>query len=299
MPRVLLLLFGIAAFVESLQPGLGGWSASRTRQRPVDLRMEPKYKELAVRAAGAASRLPLGRQLWIAVAGGPGAGKSTLASAVAKACSSLGCPTAVLAMDGFHYSKAELRHLDPPDASKILPRRGAPHTFDAEGLMLALQAAKTLQSAQLPTYSRVLSDPVPGGAVLSPSDRVVIVEGNYLLLGLLAEKNVFSSAAHLEATGLTVAQASSESKRWAPLLSLFDETWFVAPRNNIPGGAVSEQRRRLINRHLETWSDEKTAAWGAQSAEEGAAKRTDFNDIPNAHLVELCRCFSDIQIEST
>jgi hypothetical protein len=53
-----------------------------------------------------------------------------------------------------------------------------------------------------------------------------------------------------------------------------------------------------VARHLETWSDAKTKAWNATSAEEGATKRTDFNDVPNAHLIERCREFADLIIDS-
>lgn len=248
-----------------------------------DSRMTGTYKALAARAAAAACKLEPGAQWWCAIAGGPGAGKSTLAEKVAAACTSEhGVEAVVLPMDGFHYSRTDLKRLDPPDAATFLPRRGAPHTFDAEGLFNSLSEAKRKRSAQLPTYSRELSDPVPNGPTLKPSQRVVFVEGNYLLLG----------AIDAAAAGVTEAEAK-EFARWRPLLPLFDETWFVGPKDGVP-----EQRRRLIARHLETWSEAKTKAWAASTAEEGAAKRTDFNDVPNAHLVEKCRTRADHVIDS-
>ena len=67
----------------------------------------------------------------------------------------------VLPMDGFHYSRAELRALDPPDAGSLLPRRGSPWTFDAEGLCASLTRAKAASEGRLPVYCRVKSDPVP------------------------------------------------------------------------------------------------------------------------------------------
>mmetsp|Transcript_154977 Transcript_154977/g.496707 ORF Transcript_154977/g.496707 Transcript_154977/m.496707 type:complete len:300 (-) Transcript_154977:288-1187(-) len=258
-----------------------------------DAAMQPTYARLAARAAEAASKLPAGGRWWCAIAGGPGAGKSTLAEAVAEVCEKQhGVPTAVLPMDGFHYSRAELARLDPPDAPRFLPRRGAPHTFNAAGLAEALASAKASGEAeQLPMYSRELSDPVPGGAVLSPDDRIVLVEGNYLLLGaLLRDAQALEESA---ADFPDIPSLADEAARWAPLLALFDEAWFVAP----PGG-VATQRERLVARHLQTWSDAKTAAWGASTAEEGAAKRTDFNDVPNARLIELCRAHADLVIDS-
>lgn len=245
--------------------------------------MTATYESLASRAVGS-----FGSEVrWICIAGGPGSGKSTLSEAVARCClENYNMPSVVLPMDGFHYSKEELRRLDPPDAASFLPRRGAPHTFDAEGLYTALIEAKRCGSAQLPTYSRTKSDPVPGGAILEPAHQLVFVEGNYLLLGALL------GASASETQVLSEAEAD-EAARWKPLLSLFDETWFVAP----PDG-VEEQRRRLVERHLETWTPEKTVSWEAASDREGATKRTDFNDIPNAIFVEKCRSYADLVIDS-
>ena len=179
---------------------------------PVDAKMGATYDMLAKRAVALheAASTP---SVWIGIGGGPGAGKSTLAEAVAgrvnraqgRAC------CVVLPMDGFHYSRAELRELDPPDAASYLPRRGAPWTFDAEALFACLSAAKQTGTAQLPTYCRVASDPVgtgplnpnpnpnpnpspssspspspdlqvQGGVELLASHEIVLVEGNYLLL---------------------------------------------------------------------------------------------------------------------
>jgi pantothenate kinase len=176
-------------------------------------------------------------------------------------------------MDGYHFSKAALRALDPPDAAAYLPRRGAPWTFDAEGFSRDVVAARSTGKAVWPTYDRVLSDPVPDGAVLD-GDAIVLCEGNYLLLGALAD--------------CEDGAVRAEAERWAPLLGAFDETWYVSP----PDG-VADQRARLIDRHLETWTGEKTAAWGAATARDGAALRTDANDVPNALLVDRCRPFAD------
>ena len=174
-------------------------------------------------------------------------------------------------MDGFHFSKAKLRELDPPDAATLLPVRGAPQTFDAEAFCAAVaDARRTGRCDAWPTYSRELSDPVDGGAALSSDDAIVLCEGNYLLLGKLD---------------------GDEAKRWRPLD--FDESWFVRP-----AGGVPEQRDRVVERHLETWTAEKTAAWGAASAREGAEKRADSNDVPNAYLVDRCRAFADLEVES-
>ena len=132
-----------------------------------DARMSGCYDRLAGRLL---ARLRLGdaaatspeRPWWVAIAGGPGAGKSSLASAVCERVNAVSPGAAVvLPMDGFHYSRAELRALGPPDAGSFLPRRGSPWTFDAEGLCASLTRAKAASEARLPVYCRVKSDPVP------------------------------------------------------------------------------------------------------------------------------------------
>ena len=126
-----------------------------------------------------------------------------------------------------------LRELDPPSATELLPRRGAPWTFDAEGCCAAFAAAKAQGEAVLPTYSRELSDPVPDGVRLECRHKIILAEGNYLLM--------------------------QHDARWAPLDELWDERWFI--RCTDPAA----QRRRLIYRHLETWNEEEDAAMGGQA----------------------------------
>merc|ERR1712138_168603 len=91
--------------------------------------------------------------------------------------------------------------------------RGAPQTFDAEAFCAAVaDARRTGRCDAWPTYSRELSDPVDGGAVLSSDDAIVLCEGNYLLLGKLD---------------------GAEAERWRPLD--FDESWFVRPAGGSNG----------------------------------------------------------------
>ena len=67
----------------------------------------------------------------VAVAGAPGSGKSAFAE---RLCDRLEGRIAaqVLAMDGFHYNDAVL------ETRGHRPRKGAPHTFDVDGLAAAI-----------------------------------------------------------------------------------------------------------------------------------------------------------------
>jgi len=74
---------------------------------------------------------------------------------------------------------------------------------------------------------------------------------------------------------------------WAPLSTIFDEKWYISCEN------MEDQRQRLIKRHLETWTEEKTRIWG-DGPTIGAAKKTDSNDIINALYVDsTSKSFAD------
>ena len=77
----------------------------------VDAGMVPTYDTLAQQLLASLTETPR----WVCVAGGPGSGKSTLAAEVAKRVNMLHGQEicVVLPMDGFHYSRSELRELDP------------------------------------------------------------------------------------------------------------------------------------------------------------------------------------------
>ena len=234
----------------------------------VDSAMRPMYNTLAQHCMSKFKTISAadGPPYWVGIGGGPGSGKSTLAEAVAKLVNDDAGEEicVVLPMDGFHYSREKLRELDPPSAAEYLPRRGAPWTFDAEGCYECFSAAKSQGEAVLPTYSRELSDPVPGGVQLEQKHKIVLCEGNYLLM--------------------------KHDPRWAPLDDLWDERWFIRCAD------ADAQRTRLIYRHLETWNDEKSERWG--KGEVGAAARADANDVLNMGLIAPCEEVADRVIVS-
>lgn len=211
------------------------------------------------------------KQTWICIAGGPGSGKSTLSAALVGLMNER-CNqeiSVVLPMDGYHYSRAQLQTIadnsnGDTTFEDLLARRGAPWTFDPSSLIADLTLAKANKCGALPTYSRVKSDPVPGGVELQPHHQIVLVEGNYLL--------------------------NHDDESWRPLEALFEERWFIRCES------LEKQRQRLIRRHLETWSTEKTRMFGP--GEEGAARKADGNDVLNMQYVEEHRKYATREILS-
>lgn len=115
-------------------------------------------------------------RLRIAIAGPPGAGKSTLAEALVARLNRDGPQAALVPMDGFHLDNALLRKRD------LLQRKGAPETFDAAGFLHLVQRLGTEPEVVLPLFDRVLDIAVAGAAEVTAETRIVVVEGNYLLL---------------------------------------------------------------------------------------------------------------------
>ena len=175
----------------------------------------------ALLARGAAQRVVLG------LVGAPGAGKSTLASALQEA---FGDVSVVLPMDGFHLANSELRRLGRAG------RKGAPDTFDAAGYLALLQRlrdpAHAGETVYAPEFRREIEEAVAGAIAIEPHHRLVITEGNYLLV---------------------------DQGAWRGVAALLDECWYVD---------VDEQLRneRLVRRHQAFGRTEQEAVqWAAQT----------------------------------
>ena len=168
--------------------------------------------DLAGRSLALAASAP-DRRVVVGIAGGPGAGKSTLAAALVERLNAQTEGIAALVpLDGFHMAQEKLVGLGLAD------RKGAHETFEAEAFIAMLAALHTTDADQrLPGYSRAIEDVVTD-AVLVPGDaRILVVEGNYLLMA---------------------------TAPWWPILPMLD----LAVHLDVPRAVVAE---RLTRRHAE------------------------------------------------
>lgn len=128
---------------------------------------------MAVSLAGGPGRRILG------LAGGPGVGKSTLASELVAAVQrTRPGHAAYVPMDGFHMRHAKLVELG------IEHQKGMPHTFEAVAFVEFLRELRGARgkTATGPGYSRKIEDVVDGATVVGGDASLIVVEGNYLLL---------------------------------------------------------------------------------------------------------------------
>lgn len=159
-------------------------------------------------------------QVWIAICGPPGSGKSTLAAALQ---SRLGSIATVIPMDGYHLRRSDLDRLPDPDVAHR--RRGAPFTFDSHRFVSDLKTARVSRAGRFPSFDHGVGDPEEDRILLTPQHRIVIVEGNYLLL---------------------------PSEPWCHLKPLFDETWFLDVH-------IDVCKSRVLRRHIATGKDPEIA----------------------------------------
>jgi len=218
-------------------------------------------------------------QIFVGIAGTPGSGKSFIAEQICDAINArnpngdVDVPECVaVGMDGYHLSRQQLKEkaeagelfkTDQEDANgdpvhrqftydELMARRGAAFTYCPESFIRDLKQIKETGEGSFPVYSREKHDPIPNGVFINKQNKIILVEGLYLLC--------------------------LHDPDWKPLDDLWDDKWFIDV-------STEETKRRLVKRHLKNWNDEKTERWGG-SNEAAAARKAEANDLKNAACIK-------------
>ena len=162
-----------------------------------------------------------GRKRYIvAIAGPPGAGKSTFAQALLLLLKEKLIQAKIISMDGFHLDNSILAERN------LLDRKGAPATFDTAGFIHLINRLTNFEdNVVIPEFDRNKDLSIAGSSIISTKDKVLIVEGNYLLIN---------------------------EEPWAELKKSWDQTIFINP-------GIDTLEKRLLNRWLRHGLDARDA----------------------------------------
>jgi pantothenate kinase len=156
----------------------------------------------------------------LGITGAPGAGKTTLVELLLAALRDAppegmdgDAWVAHVPMDGFHLADVQLDRLG------LRHRKGAPETFDATGYRAILARILDDDPAEVvyvPGFERVLEQPLAAAIAVLPEARLILTEGNYLLL---------------------------DDGAWPQVRAAMTEVWYVDLPDDV-------RRRRLVDRHV-------------------------------------------------
>ncbi|MET0349664.1 MAG: nucleoside/nucleotide kinase family protein [Rhizobacter sp.] len=167
----------------------------------------------------------------LGLVGAPGSGKSTLAEALLNIFADL---AQIVPMDGYHLANVQLARLGRAG------RKGAPDTFDSAGYVALLRRLRTQaadETVYAPEFRREIEEPVAGAIAVLPETRLVITEGNYLLL---------------------------DDGPWGQVAPLLDEAWYVDVDDTLRTARLTARHERFGR------SRDEALAWVAGTDEPNA-----------------------------
>ena len=258
------------------------------------------------------------RRVVVGLAGGPGSGKSTAAAAVVERVNELWRErrrgrlqrregesegddneeeddddddvAVVLPMDGFHLTRAQLAASADPPPEEMFARRGAHWTFDGAAFVQTVRdvvesaavgaASGEIRTVLAPSFDHGVGDPCPGAVAVEGSHRLVLVEGNYLLLPLEPWSRLVGDGDECgdESGDRCGGDGESTSPPPPPPPPLLDQTWFL----DVDLAEAMERVRR------------RQAAVGVPP--EVSRARVEGNDRPNGELVASTRGRADVVV---
>ncbi|AAD25806.1 Belongs to PF/01121 Uncharacterized protein family UPF0038 containing ATP/GTP binding domain. ESTs gb/AA585719, gb/AA728503 and gb/T22272 come from this gene [Arabidopsis thaliana] len=180
--------------------------------------MDEIYDKLAERLVPTAAAMfsPNLKRL-VGLAGPPGAGKSTVANEVVRRVNKL-WPQKAASFDA---------EVNPPDVAIVLPMDGF-HLYRSQlDAMEDPKEAHARRGVYVPSFDHGVGDPVEDDIFVSLQHKVVIVEGNYILL---------------------------EEGSWKDISDMFDEKWFIDVN-------LDTAMQRVENRHISTGKPPDVAKW--------------------------------------
>ena len=192
-------------------------------------------------------RSDVSQRFIIAIAGPPGSGKSTLSEQLVTMLKARSRHSRIISMDGFHLENSTLKRLG------LFDKKGSPTTFDVPAFIQVMKRLAAYESdVAIPMFDRKKDITIENASIVSTQDKILIVEGNYLLLN---------------------------DEQWMELQDIWDETVFINPGMDI-------LEKRLIDRWLSYGMDNESAQNRAFGNDIPNAKNVIENSLPANILIK-------------
>ena len=169
---------------------------------------------------------------FIAISGPPASGKSTISEKLHADLTLKRHKPSILQMDGFHYDNSILKE------KGLLQKKGAPETFDVYGLLNFIKRLQNEPEVIVPIFDRSLELSRSSAVIISKESKVIIVEGNYLLLNSQPWRdlqNFFNTTVMIDCEEKILEQRLID--RWKNLNLSKDEINQKVYKNDLPNGA--------------------------------------------------------------
>ena len=209
-------------------------------------------REIYLRVCGESKCAAQAPRLMLGIAGYPAAGKTTTAAWLVEALNQIEKDVAIaVPMDGFHHYNKQLAKLG------LSALKGVPASFDATAFIELLNHLRHHDDLDIgcPAFDRAIEEPTANAIVVRPNHKIIVVEGNYLLL---------------------------DESPWRQIRDVLDQIWFV-------DSDFATIEPRLLERHIKGGRSPEAARIKVESTDLPNARLIEASRVNAARIIRPVR----------